>query len=434
MNTSRFPWRKALGRLLRGRVPAQLIVQYTDRCNALCAQCGMNARARFLRSTLHADAAVALVDAAAEKVVLALSFTGGEPLLYLGEIAELSRRARAKGIPFVRTGTNGFLFRGSERADFADRMRGLAESIAASGLNNFWISLDSADAGLHEQNRGLPGVVRGLEKALPVFREFGLYPAANLGLNRLAGGTAPAPDAGLDPDGFREHFRDGLRRFFSRVESLGFSTANACYPMSLPEERASREAVYAATSAADMIRFSKAELALLYRALSEAVAGFRHRLRIFTPRSALLALAREAGGGAVRFPCRGGIDFFFVQAGGLTAYPCGYRGGEPLGEFPDLDLDRLPRRASCAACHWECFRDPSVLAGPVLELLANPLAGAARLMRDRELTRLWLEDLRYYRACNGFGLRTPPDSFALARFARSQGGAAGSLAEAAAAR
>jgi hypothetical protein len=434
MNTPRFPWRKALGRLLRGRVPAQLVVQYTDRCNALCAQCGMNARARFLRSTLHADAAVALVDAAAEKGVLALSFTGGEPLLYLGEIAELSRRARAKGIPFVRTGTNGFLFRGWERPDFSDRMRHLAETIAESGLNNFWISLDSADAGLHEQNRGLPGVVRGLEKALPAFREFGLFPAANLGLNRLAGGAQPAPDAEADPEGFQAHFRDGLRRFFSRVESLGFSTANACYPMSLPEESASREAVYAATSAADMIRFSRAELALLYAALSQAVAGFRHRLRIFTPLSALLALAREARGQAARFPCRGGIDFFFVQAGGLTAYPCGYRGSEPLGEFPDLDLARIPRAASCSACHWECFRDPSVLAGPVLELLAHPLAGAARLLEDRELTRLWLEDLRYYRACNGFGLRVPPDFFALAHFARSQDRVAGASIEPAPAR
>ena len=56
------------------------------------------------------------------------------------------------------------------------------------------------------------------------------------------------------------------------------------------------------------------------------------------------------------------------------------------------------------------------------------------LLEDRELTRLWLEDLRYYRACNGFGLRVPPDFFALAHFARSQDRVAGASIEPAPAR
>ncbi|MDY0306567.1 MAG: radical SAM protein [Desulfovibrionaceae bacterium] len=418
MTATSLPWRRTLGALLRGRVPGQLVIQYTDHCNALCAQCGMNARSGIPRSVLGADKAVALVDAAAEKGFLALSFTGGEPLLHLGEIAELSRRARTKGIPLVRTGTNGFLFRGHEKPDFPDRMRRLAETVAESGLNNFWISLDSADPAVHERNRGLPGMVRGVEKALPVFREFGLYPAANLGVNRLVGGGTPPPPAAEDPDGFREHFLAAFLRFYSFAESLGFTTVNACYPMSLPEDRAREQAVYAATSADDMVRFSGLERPLLYRALLAAVESFRHRLRVFTPRSALLSLIREHEGGEAAFPCRGGVDFFFVQAGGLTAFPCGYRGGEPLGPFPDLDVSRLSRRASCSACDWECFRDPSVLAGPLLELAMRPLAGVWRLLRDRELARAWLDDLRYSRACGNFSLRSAPDAWHMARFAR----------------
>lgn len=416
MSANKTPWRAVLSDLLRGRAPAQLVIQYTDRCNALCAQCGMNARADLLRSTLTADEAVRLVDAAAEKGVRALSFTGGEPLLFLGEIAELSRRAKAAGIPFVRTGTNGFVFRGHEHPDFEARMHRLGETLAESGLDNFWISLDSADPAVHESNRGLPGVIKGLEKGLKVLRGFGLYPAANLGINRLVGGTPP-PAGAFDPEGFLEHFRRAFRRFCSFAESLGFTTVNACYPMSLPPEEARDKAVYAATSDSDFIRFEACEKPLLFRALSETVAAFRHRLRIFTPQSALLALIRQYETGRVAWPCRGGADYFFVQAGaGLTAYPCGYRGSEPLGAFPDLDRGALSR-ADCSACDWECFRDPSVLFGPLLGLRRRPVATVAGLLRDRAFTRAWLTDLRYAKACDYFSFRVAPDPFRLARFA-----------------
>lgn len=416
MSANKTPWRAVLSDLFRGRAPAQLIIQYTDRCNALCAQCGMNARADLVRSTLSADEAVRLVDAAAERGVRALSFTGGEPLLFLGEIVELSRRAKARGIPLVRTGTNGFVFRGHEHPDFPTRMQRLAETLAESGLDNFWISLDSADPAVHEANRGLPGVVKGLEKGLKVLRGFGLYPAANLGLNRLVGGTPP-PAGAFDPEGFLEHFRRAFRRFYAFAESLGFTTVNACYPMSLPAGEARDKAVYAATSEADFIRFEPCEKPLLYRALAEAAAAFRHRLRVFTPQSALLALIREHETGRAAYPCRGGADYFFVQAGsGLTAYPCGYRGSEPLGPFPDLDRAAL-KRAECTACDWECFRDPSVLFGPLLALRRNPLAAVAGLLRDRAFVRTWLTDLRYARACDYFSFRIAPDAFRLARFA-----------------
>ena len=39
--------------LLRGRVPGQLVIQYTDACNARCPQCGMRTTERYLRSKLE---------------------------------------------------------------------------------------------------------------------------------------------------------------------------------------------------------------------------------------------------------------------------------------------------------------------------------------------------------------------------------------------
>ncbi len=416
MLKSEIPWLQVLMKAVRGRMPGQLVIQYTNRCNASCRQCGMNAKASLPRETMPLRAAERLVDAAGRKGFLALSFTGGEPLLYLDDIKVLSRRARANGIPFVRTGTNGFHFLNHERPDFADRIHRLAEDIAGSGLNNFWISLDSARAEEHERNRGLPGVVRGMEKALKIFESFELYPAANLGLNRLVDGMPPSGDT--DPDGFHEHFRRAFRRFYAFAESLGFTTVNACYPMSHDDGLAKIKAAYAATSAHDMVRFSPAEKPLLYGALSDAVAAFRHRLRIFTPRSALSALCREHAGIAPQYPCRGGVDFFFVKAGGGVAYPCGYRGDEPLGDFCGIDPAQSASRPSCTACDWECFRDPSLLAGPVLLLLSRPVTGLRTLMHDRAMTGEWLEDLRYYLACDGFDLRTAPDYYRLGRFAK----------------
>ncbi len=68
-----------------------------------------------------------------------------------------------------------------------DRIRRLVEMLADTPLRNFWISLDSADPAVHERMRGFPGVVAGIEKALPIFHQHGIYPSANLGINRNMG-------------------------------------------------------------------------------------------------------------------------------------------------------------------------------------------------------------------------------------------------------
>ncbi|MGE4553069.1 MAG: radical SAM protein [Desulfovibrionaceae bacterium] len=419
------PWRVAR-RLLRGRAPGQVVIQYTTRCNAACAQCGMAVQHGGARHTLDPDGLRREIDAMARAGVAAVSFTGGEPLLCLDEIAPLMRHAAAAGIPFIRTGTNGAVFRHWDRPDFPARVARLAAALADTPLQTFWISLDSADPACHEANRGLPGVVEGVRRALPILHEHGVFPAANLGINRLTGGPGLVPpgSAPFDPAALAEAFRRAFRRFYRFVLDLGFVTANACYPMSGEPE--AEDAVYAATSGADMIRFRPEEKAVLFRTLSEVIPEFRHRLRIFTPRSALHALARQAEGrDAGRWPCRGGIDFFFLGAEDMQAYPCGYRGGEGLGPFRGLDLDGPAPAAHCERCEWECFRDPSVLLGPVLAARGNPLRLARALLRDRTFARLWWEDLRYYRACQWFNARQRPDFRRLAAFGRDAAAPAG---------
>lgn len=406
-------------RLLHKRVPGQVVVQYTTRCNARCAQCGMRVTNATPRMTLPKGDVRRLIDAMAERGVASISFTGGEPMLYARDVAELARYAGDAGIRYVRTGTNGYMFRHHDRPDFRDRMERLADVLADSPLNTFWVSLDSAVPEVHEENRGLPGMVEGLRKAVPIFHDRGLYLSANLGINRLTGGRGLVPDAGIpfDRERFTEAFRIAFHRFYSMVAELGITIVNACYPMSLDTGGEQNEAVYAATSTEALIRFTAEEKAAMFRALYDVIPLYRDRLRIFTPRSALLALMRQQCGlDKGMFPCRGGIDFFFVNAADRNVYPCGYRGGESLGKMWDLDLSALDRRQICEKCDWECFRDPSVLLKPILNMIENPFTFQGKLPGHRDFLKVWWEDVRYYRACGWFDARTPPDRQQLARF------------------
>jgi hypothetical protein len=374
----------------------------------------MRRSARFARATLAPDTARRLIDAAAARGVQALSFTGGEPLLHLEEIARLVEHATAAGIRYVRTGTNGFLFMHSERADFERRVAVIAERLARTRLYTFWISLDSAVPAVHERMRGLPGVVAGIRKALPILHAHGIYPAANLGINRNTGGLAAAGFA--DTDSCREHFRAAFAAFFRTAAGLGFTTVNACYPMSGSAHPDG--AVYRATSADAVVEFTAGERRAVFEALSDTVPAFRGSLRVFTPRSALAALIRQHGGdAAAAAPCRGGREFFFVDAQHGDTFPCGYRGAENLGKLWDLPARPARAAAPCRACDWECFRDPSELLSPLHDLFTRPRALLVRLARDRGWLRLWLEDVRYAAACGWFDGRRPPDYRRLAAFA-----------------
>ena len=85
--------------LLKRRVPGQLVIQFTDRCNALCPQCGMRIRETFTRSKLSISAVKRILDRAAQRNVSLVSFTGGEPFLYLDEPALLIAHPGHNSLP-----------------------------------------------------------------------------------------------------------------------------------------------------------------------------------------------------------------------------------------------------------------------------------------------------------------------------------------------
>ncbi|MGB3221810.1 MAG: radical SAM protein [Desulforhopalus sp.] len=410
----------------RGRLPGQLIIQYSNCCNADCPQCGMRRSANIQRHTLGKEIVMRLIDSAAKKGIKALSFTGGEPLLFLDDIIQLIHHASAAGIPYIRTGTNGFLFRDSDTPGYEKKITTLVEKLAATDIYTFWISLDSAEPANHEAMRGLKGVVKGIEKALPIFHDHGIYPAVNLGINRATGGRSHQVflhDSDTSDELFLEAFKASFVRFYSFVHNLGFTTVNACYPMSSDSAVAESDGsggsldtgLYGAVSSDSLVSFSPAEKTLIFTALMETIPKFRGKLRIFTPRCSLHNLIRKfADQKQSLYPCRGGTDFFFVNCDNGRVHPCGYR-DEPLDELPELG-QRQRNGASCELCEWECFRDPSDLLGPFAELFSRPHRLLAQFARDPKFYKLLQQDLRYYRACDFFNGRLAPRLTAMKRY------------------
>jgi MoaA/NifB/PqqE/SkfB family radical SAM enzyme len=385
----------------------------------------------FTRSTLATDQIKKLIDAAAKRGFQAISFTGGEPLLDLPRLVDLIRYAGHAGIPYIRTGTNGFMLRNPDKSDFYDRVSRMVDMLADTPLRNFWISLDSGVDAVHEEMRGFPGVVAGIAKALPLFHRAGIYPAVNLGINRNVGGASTShlqrKDAASNDsylEAFYHRYRCAFERFYQKSLELGFTMANTCYPMSIdtPECNQGLSAVYAASTVADIVRFAPDEKRMLFKALIATITRFRSKLRIFSPLSSLEAFVRQYTTDTVEkdsFGCRGGIDFFFVNAADGHVYPCGYRGNEDFGRLEDLNLRKLtpPTESdACRQCDWECFRDPSELFGPLLEIFSKPLSLAHQMIMKPGTIRPWAMDFRYYRACGFFHGRQPPDYEGLSRF------------------
>jgi hypothetical protein len=313
------------------------------------------------------------------------------------------------GIPYLRSGTNGYMFAPGGEAAGPDGLTAFVEALVKSPLRNFWISVDSADTATHERLRGLPGVIGGIIKALPEFHARGLYPAVNLGINRrIAGEMIPPLDKTGDENAFVENFRRGFGAFFTKAVSMGFTMANVCYPMSFNGSApGSGEPAYGAISDDLMVNFSRRELLLVFKALLSVIPAFRKSIRIFTPLSVLYALSR-GNSRALLFPCLGGICYFYMGRDGRI-YPCGYRGDEDMGSsIAELRKSRNRRRPFCGKCHWECFMDPSHLFGIFRYVIRHPFKAYFGKVLDRNMLRLWFADVKYYLACGFFDGRKAP--------------------------
>jgi len=215
---------------------------------------------------------------------------------------------------------------GSDKKGFHSRIERIAHALADTPIRNFWISIDSAVPEVHETMRGLPGVMDGIHKALPIFHACGIYPSANLGINRNLAGDGSTGNLLIGPEAFYQYCRSGFDRFYQFVCDLGFTMVNCCYPMSIADRGTGSglSPVYAATTTDDIVNFSRMEKTLLFQALSETIPSYRSRIRIFTPRTSLLALTSHLlGQEPEAHPCRGELTFFSSTPKPVVPIPAG---------------------------------------------------------------------------------------------------------------
>ncbi len=138
------------GKLLRERIPLNVMLSVTDRCNSRCRYCDIPRRGL---PELTPEQMTQLIDEMAAAGTRRLGLWGGEPLLR-DDIGDIIARAKSHGM-YVTLDTNGYLL--PQRLSELD------------GLDHVIVAFDGPEEA-HDANRG-PGTFRkamaGLEAALP---------------------------------------------------------------------------------------------------------------------------------------------------------------------------------------------------------------------------------------------------------------------------
>lgn len=127
-------------------------------CNFSCRHCYSRG---LSRAELPLERVLALTDELARCRVAFVNFGGGEPLLY-PHLFDVARRAAAGGLR-VTMNTNGWLVDGPA-----------ARALRDAGFRSVGVSLDGAEAGVHDAFRGRPGSFDRALDALGALRDAGL--------------------------------------------------------------------------------------------------------------------------------------------------------------------------------------------------------------------------------------------------------------------
>ena len=143
-------------------IPAVCDFSITNVCNAACDFCGFARHktligpARYVDTSAYSRALPILY----RRGIRYLTLQGGEPLVH-PEVVQLVSQTAATGISCAIITNGWFLSR-------------YIKSLAAAGLYQLIVSLDSADLAEHERNRGLNGLERRLAEGSAQARESGL--------------------------------------------------------------------------------------------------------------------------------------------------------------------------------------------------------------------------------------------------------------------
>jgi radical SAM protein with 4Fe4S-binding SPASM domain len=155
-----------------GENKARLVFwEVTKGCNLRCIHCRATATELSSPTDLATRTALTIIDqiAAAANPILVLS--GGEPL-YRSDIFQLARYATDQGLR-VALATNGTLV-----------TKDVARMIVDAGVRRVSISLDGADAAIHDSFRGIPGAFDAAVRGLRNLKALGMSTQINMTIAR----------------------------------------------------------------------------------------------------------------------------------------------------------------------------------------------------------------------------------------------------------
>lgn len=339
-------WRDLVGLVPRGG-PAILNVSVTNLCNATCDFCNFAHDKGFVTDRRWLDAArfaEALDHMRAQAGVRFVTFMGGEPLLH-PRLLDMAREATAQGVQPTLV-TNGWL------------LPPKVDAIADAGVTTLFISIDAADAAVHERNRGLRGVCERIRGATARLATRGVTPIASVAMTRLI------------PD-----YR-ALARF---LVSLGFAAVTFSYPRR--SALASSSLAWSEDSA--LVDMTPAEILAAFEGVEQA----RGIIPVHNPRAGIEDMRRRLTGRGERFACHAGYKYFYLDWN-YDLWRC-EDWKAPIGPVLDFTPERM-MRDFCQACTTDCYRDASImlhfavsLGDAFARLREGRLGAAAAALADR---------------------------------------------------
>jgi len=324
-----------LGRPLAGPVLGTLVVTYF--CNYRCVFCALPQRAIRRRAEggreFDRDQLLGVIRGFAAAGTAGIGITGGEPFLR-PELPDLVREIRARGM-VAHVNTNGH---------FLDERR--VAAVLDAGVDSVNVSLDAADAEVHDRLRGVPGshrrILEGVGRLLrargarrrPRVAVTSIFHEDNLeGAERLAD---LCTEIGVDGLGFipAHVYRDG-------------APVGSVAPGREAEDRARRaaEGLVRLRERRPVLENSPAYLGMFGRAF----AGLPNGLKCWAPWTSLVVDCH----GRV-FPC--------VPVSEVDEPVAVIRSGD---EIPSLWRRGLAaardRYRGCQACYWNCHTEMNLL-------------------------------------------------------------------------
>jgi MoaA/NifB/PqqE/SkfB family radical SAM enzyme len=241
-------------------------------------------------------------------------YVGGEPLLH-PQIDEMIRHSASIGMAPMIVTNAGLLT--------VDRVRKLAEA----GVVSVIISIDAAEVGKHEDNRGLKGVCDRIRQANQEFKKYNIGTTASVTMSRLVDDYQALPDF---------------------LKSLGFDSVTFSYPLT------TLASSYLGYAESNLVNYTPEELDQRF----EAVKTLKKDFHVVNPTSSIEDMQRHLKGEPEKFGCLGGWKFFYLDWE-LNLFRC-HNWAKPLCHVSEFDGSQRVRD-NCTACMMDCYRDSSVM-------------------------------------------------------------------------